>query len=263
MSGRFEALKPAIRRQGPDTGQARREILMLHGAWHGAWCLQSLAEGLTQAGYGVNLLDLPGHGLDKTSLPAGTSLKDYAEVAARAAASLDRPVIVAHSMGGWIAQKVLENGDLPAALITPLPGGGLPFLRLLNFFRLYPLKMTGLFFGRPLRITSPGMARRLFFKDLPDDQVAAHLEMLVPEPSRVGLEMGLGLARARPPMGREPRLIIAAEDDFFFPPRSMRKLAVKLGASIRTINDAPHNVWLEDPEGQVLGVLLDFIKGLE
>jgi pimeloyl-ACP methyl ester carboxylesterase len=67
---------------------------LVHGAWHGAWCWESLAPLLRQAGHEVVAMDLP---IEDGS----ASFDDYADVVC---ASLDGcgddVVVVGHSFGG-------------------------------------------------------------------------------------------------------------------------------------------------------------------
>ena len=142
MARPFESMRPAITRLGPPPEAARREVLLIHGAWGGAWVWGGLARDLAAEGYGVNLIEQPGHGQDRWDLPSLTSVNDYADLSRRAAASLGRPVLVGHSLGGWQVQKIWETEDLPGVLLAPLPGSGLPWH---TFFKLnmhYPVRMS-------------------------------------------------------------------------------------------------------------------------
>lgn len=235
------------------------EVLFLHGAWVGAWYWEPLAQAVAQAGYGVSILELPGHGQDAWPLPPTTSLNDYACLAAKAAGDLGQPVLVGHSMGGWLTQKILEVADLPAALLAPLPGGGLPLGGLLRFMAANPWSLPSTFGGRAMAVPDVETARKIFFCDLPQAEIQAVLAQLVLEPARVALEMGLGLARAKPAPGRAPRLVMAAGRDFFMPKGALEHLARRLGARFVLLKNHPHNLWMEDPQNQVADILLDFL----
>lgn len=262
MAEPFDQVPLAMETLGPDT--TGRDVLFIHGAWHGAWCWGELAQAAADSGYRVHLLELPGHGSQSWPLPAMTTPKHYASYAARAVASLDRPVIVGHSMGGWIVQKILERFDLPAVLLAPLPGSGLPILRTINLFKFSNAWQLLIF--KSLSTSTPEMARELFWPRMPDERLPAYLEALVPEPTLAALTMGvfmhLGFCRANPPMGKSPRLLIAADEDYFMPPATMSRLAQDLGADYILLRDKPHNFWLDDRNGETAHILLNFLDNL-
>lgn len=263
MARPLDDLAPRLERLGPPREQARGEVLFLHGAWHGAWYWEDLAGPVARAGFGVNLLDLPGHGRDPWQLPASTGLRDYALVAARAAAGLGRPVLVGHSMGGWLVQKLLEVADLPAVLLAPLPGSGLPWQGLVRFMAACPVRMLRALAGAGMSLADARLYRRMGLgpgEDLPDERLEVILRHLAPEPARVLLDMGLGLARARPALGSSPRLLVAAEHDFFMSLGAMRRLARLLGAQLEVMPQVGHNLWLSDGGRRLIPLLLEFLE---
>jgi pimeloyl-ACP methyl ester carboxylesterase len=85
-----------------------KHFVLVHGAWHGAWCWYKTVTLLEADGHRVTVLDLPSHGTDGTP-PAAVTLAAYA---ARVLAAIDaagEPVIlVGHSMGGIVISTVAE-----------------------------------------------------------------------------------------------------------------------------------------------------------
>jgi pimeloyl-ACP methyl ester carboxylesterase len=85
-------------------------FVLVHGAWHGAWCWHKVAPRLAAAGHLVTALDLPGLGTDRTPTAAVT-LDLYAQ---RIAEALDRrpepAILVGHSMGGMAISQAAERG---------------------------------------------------------------------------------------------------------------------------------------------------------
>ena len=78
------------------------EFVLVHGAWHGAWCWDELREVLARRGHRSHAPDLPGLGDDPTP-PAEVTLAAYAGRVAEVVRSLPAPVIlVGHSMGGLV-----------------------------------------------------------------------------------------------------------------------------------------------------------------
>ena len=83
--------------------------VLVHGAWHGAWCWAPVVEGLERRGHAVHAIDLPGHGA--STLP----LTDLAGDVAHARQQLDEidgpVVLVGHSYGGAV---ITAAGEHPA-----------------------------------------------------------------------------------------------------------------------------------------------------
>ncbi|MBK5288591.1 MAG: alpha/beta hydrolase [Acidimicrobiia bacterium] len=73
-------------------------IVLVHGAWHGAWCWDPVVDILTERGQPVVALDLPGHGADTAPL---TDLHGHGDAVRTALDALDTPaILVGHSYGG-------------------------------------------------------------------------------------------------------------------------------------------------------------------
>ena len=78
-------------------------IVLVHGAWHGAWCWDRVVEGLAARGVDVVAVDLPGHGASRQ--PLG-DLHGDAAVVGRALDALDGPAVVCgHSYGGAVISE--------------------------------------------------------------------------------------------------------------------------------------------------------------
>src|SRR2546423_156293 len=53
---------PARARAGTEpVTEATQRVVLVHGAWHGAWCWERVAAPLRERGYDVVVPDLPGH----------------------------------------------------------------------------------------------------------------------------------------------------------------------------------------------------------
>jgi len=76
-------------------------LVLVHGAWHGAWCWDPVLPGLTEAGIPTRALDLPGHGA--STLALGDLETDAAALRAEIDAITGPVVVCAHSYGGAVA----------------------------------------------------------------------------------------------------------------------------------------------------------------
>ena len=84
-------------------------FVLIHGAWHGAWCWDRVAPLLEQAGHEAVRFDLPGHGQDQTPA-AEVTLESYADRVVETLDALPEPVVlVGHSLSGTVISQVAER----------------------------------------------------------------------------------------------------------------------------------------------------------
>lgn len=90
-------------------------FVLVHGAWHGAWCWDELLPLLPGHAEAV---DLPGHGADTTPV-AGCTLDAYVTRVVEALERVPEPaVLVGHSLGGIsVAQAAERRPDLVRAAV--------------------------------------------------------------------------------------------------------------------------------------------------
>ncbi len=81
----------------------KRTFVLIHGAWHGGWCWEGVADGLKQAGHEALAPTMPGHnpGDDRS----GITFEDYVSAVVEAVGSCSGDVIlVGHSSAGFVLQ---------------------------------------------------------------------------------------------------------------------------------------------------------------
>jgi pimeloyl-ACP methyl ester carboxylesterase len=82
-------------------------VLLVHGAWHGAWCWDKVAPELRRRGFRVAAIDLPGHGSDPEPL---TDLHGDATKVREALSQLGEPaLLVGHSYGGAVISEACDH----------------------------------------------------------------------------------------------------------------------------------------------------------
>lgn len=103
-------------------------LLFVHGAWHAAWCWdEHFLSFFADKGYRALALSLRGHGASPTVQPLrACSIADYVKDVCTVADNLPtRPVVIGHSMAGFVVQKYLETRDAPAGvLLASIPHRG-------------------------------------------------------------------------------------------------------------------------------------------
>ena len=109
-------------------------LVLIHGAWHGAWCWRRVLPGLRAAGHGAHAVTLTGVGERAHLLRPELRLRDHiADVLGLIDAEElgDDLVLVGHSYGGLVmtgvADALLARGLKPRHLVyvdavTPHPG---------------------------------------------------------------------------------------------------------------------------------------------
>jgi pimeloyl-ACP methyl ester carboxylesterase len=80
-------------------------IVLVHGAFAGAWCWENVIAPLEAAGHTVEVFDLPGSGDDETPVEDVTLESCAERVCAVLAERAERAVLVGHSMGGAIVTQ--------------------------------------------------------------------------------------------------------------------------------------------------------------
>src|SRR5215212_3990755 len=111
---------------------SRPSILFVPGYFAGAWVFENYLDYFASRGHPSYALNLRGRG--GSPLPSGaklgeTSIGDFVADASEVARSLERPIVVGHSMGGLIAQKLAERDEVRAAvLVAPAPPRGISLL---------------------------------------------------------------------------------------------------------------------------------------
>ena len=102
----------------PASPKGKPPVLLIHGMFGGAWLWEKYQAYLARSGYESHAMNLRGHHGSRPVRDIGkVSLDDYVADALEVAAALKNPIVMGHSMGGLIAQKVAEAGGCRAAVL--------------------------------------------------------------------------------------------------------------------------------------------------
>ncbi|NDJ53766.1 MAG: alpha/beta hydrolase [Chloroflexi bacterium] len=255
-------------------GEAKQTpILLLHGAWHGAWCwLDAFAPTLAERGYHTFVMSLRGHGNSPGREQINSyRIADYVEdlhdiVIEVEAQTGQKPVVIGHSMGGFICQKYLEAHSLPGVvLLATIPREGfLPtLLRLLIRSPLTSLRV-GLTRNSYFFVATPQAAREKFYSsDFPDDKLQKVWEPLQQESFRSTWEVALtGLPqpeRVKAQNPDMPMLVLGGADDAIFYVPQIEGTARAYGTEAVIFPDMAHNMMLERGWESVLDRIADWL----
>jgi pimeloyl-ACP methyl ester carboxylesterase len=207
-----------------------RPILLVHGILGGAWYFERYQHFFADRGYPTYAINLRGRAGSRAVRDVGAiTMDEFIRDALDVARTLDRPIIIGHSMGGLIAQRLAEEGvsDI-VVLLSSAPPRGIPVAtpRLM----LKQIKHLGaLLRSRPLR-SSRADADDLIFNRMPDGERQALYESLIPDSGRAARDISLGAVRVDASRVRCHMLVAGGMADRFIAPAVLRKIARKYGA---------------------------------
>jgi pimeloyl-ACP methyl ester carboxylesterase len=226
-------------------------LLFVHGSWHGAWCWdEHFLDFFADKGYRAVALSLRGHGASpgKERL-RWTRIQEYVDDVAETASHLPtQPILVGHSMGGFVLQKYLEHHTAPGAiLVESVPPTGV-LRATLHIALHHPVQFAKV--NASLRLASlvatPELVRDLFFSaSTPDEQINTYQQRLQDESYRGFLDMlALDLVETKR-VNRVPKLVLGAEDDATISQRQIRSTAAVYGAEAGIFPNMGHDMMLE------------------
>ncbi len=169
---------------------SNKVFVLVHGAWHGAWCWEEVVPLLESRGTDqVIALDLPGHGEDNTESKYVT-LASYGEAICEVLSEIDEDkevILVGHSLGGMAISAAAEGCsnriDRLVYLAAFLPRDGESLLAI-DGRNPRPTVGAALFPtpGDQYSLSvNPEMARGLFYGDLDQEDYEAAVDRLEPQ----------------------------------------------------------------------------------
>lgn len=225
-------------------------LLFVHGMMHGAWCWDvHFLEFFARHGFVGYAVDLRGHGgsAGREQL-RWTRIADFVDDVATAVRRLPTPpVLIGHSMGGFVVQKYLEREDAPGAVLLSSPPPIGLWRTALRIARRRPLAFAraNLTFSLRPVIATPQLAREAFFSPgLPDDQVSDYWKLMQDESYRALLDM-VALNLPRPARVRTPVLVVGAARDNMLAPSEIEATARAYHTQCHVIPDVAHDSMLE------------------
>lgn len=186
-------------------------FVLVHGAFHGAWCWQRVTPMLEREGHRVLAPDLPGHGTRRDPVTDMT-LESYAAAVQQSIESADEPVVlVGHSMGGMVVTQAAEHvPDLIGRLVyltAFLPVNGQSLADLAGSVEGGDLLQPNLVVDPAAGtcVVAEDARRTVFYGECSDDEASFGLARLVPESLAA---LGTPVSITEGAAGRVPRAYI-------------------------------------------------------
>ncbi|OGQ20615.1 MAG: hypothetical protein A3C54_01065 [Deltaproteobacteria bacterium RIFCSPHIGHO2_02_FULL_60_17] len=237
----------------PERPKFRAPLVLVHGLWSGSWCWQKWATHFCNLGWECWAMNFRGRFEQRPrailkQLNFAACVEDVRRIIR---SSPFPPVVVAHSLGGLVAQKAAEAEAISALVLLSCP----PSRRLqpaaarsLRLLRLkYALLMA---LGRPFRLEEKDF-HRLWFSALPEAQQVDLSRRMIPESVHLirdflARDIVLHSDRVRCPV-----LVLGGSEDPVVPVANLQGLAQSLSGDFNAYPGHGHWI-LGEGEGEVI-----------
>ena len=238
----------------PAGEQHTTPLLFIHGTLHTAACWDvHFLDYFAQHGYAAHALNLRGHGNSEgREKLRWTRIADFVEDVANTVQQMpSSPILIGHSMGGFIIQKYLEDHDAPAAVLlsAAAPTGLLPTAIRTARRQPWAFAKVNLTMSLLPMIATPELVGEAFFsKDLPKELLLEYWKQTQDDSFRAFLDM-VALDLPRPEKVKTPLLVVGAAQDNMIGRREIEATARAYRTKAEIIPNVPHNSML-DPHWQ-------------
>jgi len=239
-------------------------ILCLHGAFGGAWMWEQFLRAAKTRGRRAIAISVRGHGASEgRQLLRTSTLADYSADVLRAFDEFDEaPVVIGHSLGALLAQRLLGRVMMRAlVMLAPLPPEGMVFMSP-RLFATVPEIWLG--FAHALLDSEhpvPEQLKDLIFADRFAPEAARRcLARMGPESARVLMESHLPLPTAPALLFGVPGLVIGGDADPLVTIDSLWRTALYHGAAHITAPKFGHLLHLEPGADQIARMTIDWLE---
>jgi len=246
--------------------KGRPPLLFIHGGFAGAWCWDvHFLDWFAVNGWECHAPSLRGHGGSEGHDDIHLfGIDDYVADIVHVARGLDGPpVLIGHSMGGFVAQRYLEQHPAIAAiLLAPVPATGLAGAGL-----AMALGNPALFwdvglaheFGR--KAPSPAVLFEAVYGHRPDDGFSRYGDRFTDESHRAWADMCNAAFLDGAQIPDMPIKVIGGEADRLIPPAFIRSAARMLGERAEMMPGLGHALMLEPGWDDVAGRMAGWLAG--
>lgn len=235
----------------PATPSSLPPLVLIHGAFTNASCWEHFLDFFAAEGVEVHALSLRGHGLSEGCLDA-SGVPDYVADIKQVAQSLKQPpLLVGHSMGGYLAQVYARQEEVAGlVLMASLPPWGLGMV-LGHMSVLYPWEWARFlnYSWLPRKVGLQDPFWQVILGKQPDPAWAERWEPQR-ESFRSALELSVPLLSpwTQPEV---PVLVMGASGDKLIPPPLTQATARAYDAELQLFEMEGHAMMLDQQWGEV------------
>jgi pimeloyl-ACP methyl ester carboxylesterase len=255
-------------------------VVFIHGTWLHAGSWENWAKLFRRLGYAPIAPGWPGEAdeiREARLLPeavAGTGLqaltKHYADIIAQ---QDEKPIVIGHSVGGLVAQKLLGQNLAAAAIaIAPAQPKGVWLLPLRQINAVFPALKNPLNIGRAIELTANNF-RYAFGNTLSlEESTELYTQWVVPSPAKPLFEAAFANFIPGSPAAvntgnaeRGPLLLMAGGRDNTVPAsvvRAQQRLYIRSPAvtDIHEFPDRGHSLTIDNGWREVTDTVIDWLK---
>jgi pimeloyl-ACP methyl ester carboxylesterase len=235
----------------PSDGERPTPLLFIHGMMLGAWSWDAhFLEYFARHGFAAHAVNLRGHGdSEGRDRLRWTRIADFVDDVDAAVRRLPGPpILIGHSMGGFIIQKYLEDHDVPGAVLLSSPSPAGLWRTALRIARRHPLAFARVNSTLDLRpvIATPALAREAFFSaEFPDEELRVYWKRMQDGESYLAFLDMVALNLPNPAKVTTPLLVLGVGRDNMLERRDIEATARAYHAEFEIITDVAHNSMLE------------------
>ena len=243
-------------------------LLFVHGMWGGSWYWLNFMNYFSSNGFECYAVNLRGHwGSRPVSNIGKVSVLDYVSDVREVIENLKAsPVVIGHSMGGLIAQKIAfkrgrifgeavnpcatalspVGGIKAAVLICPAPPKGIRLTGSLSLMIGQMRYLPHLLLKKPLR-PSYKLAVKTMLGCLDEADRLRVYDKMIPDSGLAAREMSCGKIEIDETAVPCPMLVISSLKDNITPAKVVAKVASKYQAELKEYPNHAH--WIVEEEG--------------
>jgi pimeloyl-ACP methyl ester carboxylesterase len=261
--------KLELRSRLPSRANGRKPpLLFVHGGYSDSWCWDAFfLPWFARQGYAAHAVSLRGHGGSAgAEMLFIAGLDDYAADVERAVAQLPSPpVLIGHSMGAAVVERLLSTRPVrAAALLAPVPPAGLLTIaaRLATERPDYLLSMMHLDATKLSRHVLDTLRPYYFSDDVAPEVLAEATRHLGAESPRALLDLSLRLHWQLPERNGVPVLVLGAEGDRISTADDVAATARHHGVEAMMLPGLAHMMMLERKWETPARALAQWVSGL-
>jgi len=254
----------------PKTINNETPILFVHGMWHGAWCWDTyFLPYFEKKGIKAFALSLSNHANSPVRKAFNLlRISDYVKDIEQIVHTFDKkPILVGHSMGGFIVQKYLEQDSVPGAvLMASVPPFGI------WDGTIYVLKnFTGAFLKANVTLNLKHIVNSTYkykhilcSEDFSDKKIEEYQKLIDTESFFAYVDMlGLNLVHVKKVKENgTPLLIMGGGKDAAISKNSVFKTAKKYNTEAVIFEDLPHLMMLSPEYRKVADRIINWMESL-